>query len=95
MLLTRVLLSVTQLSSQDTDATAIVKPWSVNPQALVQTFPQLLQINPKVGAGENRFGVRWVINTNADYKKERLAWDNDLIWNFSMQRLHGVEFRLG
>jgi hypothetical protein len=48
---------------------------------------QLMQINPKVGAGENRFGIGWVINATGNYKKDKLAWDNNLIWNFGIQKL--------
>ena len=53
---------------------------------------QLLQVNPKVGAGENRFGVGWVINSIIEYKKDRLAWDNNVKWSFSIQRLGGGFF---
>ncbi|NNF34052.1 MAG: DUF3078 domain-containing protein [Saprospiraceae bacterium] len=86
MVLVCIIFSGIQLLSQETDTTALEKPWSIN-LSLGTDISQLLQINPKVGAGENRFGIGWVINTNADYKKERLAWDTDLIWNFSIQRL--------
>jgi hypothetical protein len=50
---------------------------------------QLLQINPKVGAGENRFGIGWVVNATANKKRDRFAWDNNAIWSFSIQKQGG------
>jgi len=75
----------TQVIGQEQDTTE-VKPWEIN-LGLGTDISQLLQINPKVGAGENRFGIGWVINSTANYKKDKLAWDNSVIWNFSIQRL--------
>jgi hypothetical protein len=48
---------------------------------------QLLQINPKVGAGQNRLGFGGAVNYFAKYKKKRLAWDNTVAWQFGVQRL--------
>lgn len=48
---------------------------------------QLLQINPKVGAGQNRLGFGGAVNYFAKYKKKRLAWDNAASWQFGVQRL--------
>lgn len=48
---------------------------------------QLLQINPKVGAGQNRLGFGGAVNYFAKYKKDRLAWDNAASWQFGVQRL--------
>lgn len=48
---------------------------------------QLLQINPKVGAGQNRLGLGGAVNYFAKYKKKRLAWDNTAGWQFGIQRL--------
>jgi len=53
---------------------------------------QLLQINPKVGAGENRFGIGWVVNATANKKRDRFAWDNNAIWSFSIQKQGGGFF---
>lgn len=48
---------------------------------------QLLQINPKVGAGQNRLGFGGAVNYFAKYKKARLNWDNTSAWQFGVQRL--------
>ena len=48
---------------------------------------QLLQINPRVGAGENRLGLGTAVSLTANYKKKRLAWDNIASWNFAVQKL--------
>lgn len=48
---------------------------------------QLLQINPKVGAGQNRIGFGGAFNYFAKYKKKRLNWDNTVAWQFGVQRL--------
>ncbi len=48
---------------------------------------QLLQINPKQGAGQNRLGLGGAFNGFASYKMDRRAWDNTLLWQFGVQRL--------
>ncbi len=48
---------------------------------------QMLFINPKFGAGEDRIGIGGNINTFAKYKKGRLSWDNIANLNFGVQRL--------
>ncbi len=50
-------------------------------------FAQLLQINPKQGAGQNRLGLGGAFNGFASYKMDRRAWDNTLLWQFGVQRL--------
>ncbi len=50
-------------------------------------FAQLLQINPKQGAGQNRLGLGGAINFFAKHKKNRLAWDNVASWQLGLQRL--------
>lgn len=50
-------------------------------------FAQLLQINPRQGAGQNRVGFGGAINTFAKYRKDKLAWDNLATWQFGIQRL--------
>jgi len=39
-------------------------------------FAQLLQFNPKVGAGQDKIGFGGAFNTFANLKRGRLAWDN-------------------
>ncbi|MGB3801707.1 MAG: DUF3078 domain-containing protein [Lewinella sp.] len=48
---------------------------------------QLLQINPKQGAGQNRLGIGTAVNGFAKYKQDRRTWDNTLLWQFGLQRL--------
>lgn len=50
-------------------------------------FAQLLQINPRQGAGQNRLGFGGAFNGFANYKMGRRAWDNSVLWQFGMQRL--------
>lgn len=50
-------------------------------------FAQLLIINPKQGAGQNRIGLGGAANFFAKYLKNRVAWDNIISWNFGVQRL--------
>lgn len=50
-------------------------------------FAQLFQLNPKQGAGQNRLGLGGAVNFFANYKKERLAWDNLASWQFGVQRI--------
>lgn len=50
-------------------------------------FAQLLQINPRQGAGQNRLGFGGAINIFGNYRKGRVAWDNLGSWQFGVQRL--------
>ncbi|HMQ85935.1 MAG TPA: DUF3078 domain-containing protein [Flavilitoribacter sp.] len=50
-------------------------------------FAQLLQINPRQGAGQNRLGFGSAFNFYGNLRKGRLAWDNASIWQFGIQRL--------
>jgi len=50
-------------------------------------FGQLLQINPAVGAGENKLGLGGVIGFFANYKVGRKSWDNGLDLLLGIQKL--------
>lgn len=50
-------------------------------------FLQLLQFNPKVGAGENRLHLGGVSTLFADYKNNRLSWNNSGSLLFGVQKL--------
>ena len=50
-------------------------------------FSQLFQLNPRQGAGQNRLGIGGAINFFANYRKDRVAWDNITNWQFGVQRL--------
>ena len=48
---------------------------------------QLLQLNPRVGSGENRIGVGANFTAYARYKRGNEHWDNNLSLHFAIQRL--------
>lgn len=48
---------------------------------------QLININPYVGAGSNRLGLGGAINYKANYKEGLFSWNNDLLFNVSVQRI--------
>jgi len=50
-------------------------------------FAQMLFVNPKVGAGEDRIGIGGNISFFAKYKKGRISWDNLAGLSFGIQRL--------
>lgn len=50
-------------------------------------FAQMLLINPKVGAGENKVALAGNTTFYADYNKERASWENKLALNFGVQKL--------
>lgn len=50
-------------------------------------FAQLLLINPRVGAGDNRIGLGGTSSAFANYKKGRAKWENGANWQFSVQRI--------
>ncbi len=49
-------------------------------------FSQLLQINPRQGAGQNSIGFGGAVNVFGKYRKNRFAWDNVGSLQFSVQR---------
>ena len=48
---------------------------------------QLLQINPKQGAGQNRLGIGGATNFFGKFRQDRQNWDNLASWQFGLQRL--------
>lgn len=50
-------------------------------------FSQLLQINPKQGAGQNRLGFGGAANYFANYRMDRKSWESTALWQFGVQRL--------
>lgn len=69
------------LSAQDDE-----KIWKVG-GAIGVDFAQMLFINPKFGAGEDKIGVGGNISFFAKYKKDRVSWDNFAGLTFGVQRL--------
>lgn len=62
------------------------KNWKLG-GALGLDFAQMLFVNPKVGAGEDRIGFGGNISFFAKYKKDRISWDNMAGLTFGIQRL--------
>ena len=79
-------LSMNDLMAQDAEKKEEEKLWKKG-AGLGLDFAQLLQINPKQGAGQNRLGFGGAFNFFANYKKDRIAWDNLGAWQFGVQRL--------
>ncbi len=48
---------------------------------------QLLNINPRQGAAQNRLGLEGAFNGFANLKRGRQAWDNTVLWQFGLQRI--------
>lgn len=63
-----------------------VKAWTYG-GGLGFDFSQLLLINPKVGAGENRLGFGGQASFFVKYQKGRASWNNLLLLNFGVQKL--------
>jgi hypothetical protein len=58
-------------------------------------FDQLLNINPRQGAAQDRLGFGGGINVFGNYQKGRVAWSNLGQWNFGVQRLGIGVVRIG
>lgn len=48
---------------------------------------QLAFINPKLGSGENRFGLGGALTYFANYTENRLTWTNNISLNMALQKL--------
>ncbi|MGB1217404.1 MAG: DUF3078 domain-containing protein, partial [Saprospiraceae bacterium] len=48
---------------------------------------QLLQINPKVGAGENKIALGGAATIFANWKKDKYSWDTNASWQIGVQKL--------
>lgn len=75
-----------QEEAKKEEAPKVEEGWKIG-AGLGLDFAQLLQINPKQGAGQNRVGFGGGLNFFANYKKGRAAWDNVALWQFGVQRL--------
>lgn len=54
---------------------------------------QLALINPRVGSGENRLGLGGIGTVFANYKKNRIAWDNVGSLQIAVQKLGEDDFQ--
>lgn len=78
------LFSLGSLNAQDDKESD--KIWDVG-GGLGFDFAQMLLINPKVGAGENKVALGGNTTFYADYNKGRASWENKLALNFGVQKL--------
>ncbi|MGB3547925.1 MAG: DUF3078 domain-containing protein [Saprospiraceae bacterium] len=79
----------TTLQAQDAEETTPEPPkigWERG-LGLGFDFAQLLQINPKQGAGQNRIGFGGAANFFANNRQELSLWENTAAWQFGLQRL--------
>ena len=74
--------------AQDEAEEVIPDGWSYG-ASLGADLGQLLQFNPRVGAGENRVGVGLNVGVFANKKQGLMNWDNSATLNLALQRLGG------
>lgn len=86
ILVTTVLLFMASTALQAQDKEEEEKAWKMGGATGID-LGQMLFVNPKFGAGEDRIGIAGNINMYAKYKKERVSWDNLMALNFGVQRL--------
>lgn len=82
---TFLLIFTTALSAQDSTVTP-PKSWNFK-GAVGLDFAQMLLINPKIGAGENKIAFGGNTAWSALYEKERFSWNSNLNINFGIQKL--------
>ena len=60
--------------------------WTVG-AGIGSEFTQLLHINPKIGAGQNKIGLGGAVNFFANRKGKTFFWNNRVSWQFGVQKL--------
>ena len=85
LLLIILLLSVVAFA-QDKEKEEIPEGWRFG-VGIGLDFSQLLNINPKQGAAQNRLGLEGALNSFASLKMGRQRWDNTVLWQFGLQRI--------
>ena len=82
------LLFVNTINAQEaTDSASVKQPsWETN-AGFGLDFAQLLQINPKQGAGLNRLGFGSAITLNSRYTRSQNSWETTFSWQFGLQQL--------
>ncbi|MEM6396780.1 MAG: DUF3078 domain-containing protein [Bacteroidota bacterium] len=89
---TALLLSPSYLTAQEEEE--LPEGWTVG-AGLGLDFAQLLQINPRQGAGQNRLGFGGALNAFGTFKKDRTLWESTGSWQFALQRLGSGLFAEG
>ncbi len=82
------LLTTSDVIAQETvdTTTTEVSDWKLG-GGIGFDFAQLLQINPKPGAGDNRIGLGGLSNWFANYKKDNINWENNVSLQLSAQKV--------
>lgn len=78
-----------QLNAQDVETDSIPQEesaWNMG-GGLGFDFAQLLQINPKPGAGNNRLGLGGLSNWFVNYNENNISWENNISLQLSAQSL--------
>ena len=78
-----------QLNAQDVETDSIPQEesaWKMG-GGLGFDFAQLLQINPKPGAGNNRLGLGGLSNWFVNYNENNISWENNISLQLSAQSL--------
>ena len=47
---------------------------------------QILVLNPRVGSGQNRFGIGGAVAVFANYKNNRVTWNNNITLNLAVEK---------
>lgn len=83
-----VVLGISNLSAQETVDTSKVEvsDWKLG-GGIGFDFAQLLQVNPKPGAGDNRIGLGGLSNWFANYNKNNISWENNISLQLSAQKV--------
>ena len=86
LLLLAIALCTTVIAQDEEEKKEPVIGWETG-AGLGFDLSQLLQINPKQGAGQNRIGLGGALSIFGKYTKDRIAWDNSGNWQFGVQKL--------
>lgn len=85
------LLPIYSLAQDTTSQKKAPSPWKLGAGIGID-FTELLQINPRQGAGQNRVGLGGALTAFAKRTKGRTAIDNNAGWQFGVQRLGAGPF---
>ncbi len=80
------LLTLNVVLAQDAKKEEVKEGWK-RTAGIGLDFGQLAMINPKLGAGEGRINLGGAATFALNYKKGRIAWDNNLGGIFGVQKL--------
>lgn len=81
-----VLLSFALCAQEENEKEKIPEGWRFG-VGIGLDFSQLLNINPRQGAAQNRLGLEGAFNGFASLKRGRRVWDNTVLWQFGVQRI--------